>query len=263
MRKLLLILILTIIFISCNNKGAKTINVTEASEEIIKKEYPAMLSSMFDAHGGIDTWNDMQHLYFEIVGKDNNVKLNTALKSRMAIVNYGSYSVGFDGERAWTSDTTKIKTNSAKYRYDLMLFFYGMPFLMGDDGIKYSEVDPLVFDGVTYPGLMISYNSGVGETPNDQYIVYQDPRTKEMAWLAYAPTSRRNNFSYIKYSEWGITNGLKLPTGYTGFKAENGLPTEKRSETKFVNASFSKVAKDINIFAKPKGAFMETNTTIK
>ena len=28
--------------------------------------YPETISKIFDAHGGIDAWNSMEHLYFEI-----------------------------------------------------------------------------------------------------------------------------------------------------------------------------------------------------
>ncbi|MBL4888060.1 MAG: hypothetical protein JKZ03_06345 [Flavobacteriaceae bacterium] len=255
MKKKVLTLMALMVLISCKNKEADTTSTT--IEETVKKEYPALLSSIFEAHGGIDAWNSMQHLSYEIVKPEKNEIHNVALKSRQATIDYGSFKIGFDGQKPWISDSTKMPVARVKYQYDLMFFFYALPFLFGDDGIVYSEVAPLEFDGISYPGLMISYNTGVGASPNDQYIIYQDPNTKEMAWLAYTATfegtEKSTDFHYIKYSEWGVTNGLKLPTTLSWFKVVDGLPTEKQMDRSFINTGLLDTAKDASMFNKPEG----------
>ena len=66
--------------------------------------------------------------------------------------------------------------------------FLTMPFVLADDGINYQDVEPLVFEGKTYPGIQISYESGVGESSEDEYKVYYDPETNKMTWLGYTVT---------------------------------------------------------------------------
>ena len=53
-----------------------------------------------------------------------------------------------------------------------MFYFYAMPFILADDGIIYEDVAALKFEGKSYPGIKISYESGVGESPEDEYILY-------------------------------------------------------------------------------------------
>ena len=47
-----------------------------------------------------------------------------------------------------------------KFYYNLMFYFYAMPFILADDGIVYEDVKPLDIEGKSYPGIKISYESG-------------------------------------------------------------------------------------------------------
>jgi hypothetical protein len=137
-----------------------------------------------------------------------------------------------------------------------MFYFYAMPFVLGDDGITYTEVDALEFKDVSYPGTKISYGAGVGDAPNDEYILYRDPKTNQMAWLAYTVTYGKNEksdrFSYIKYDQWQEVNGLQLPSKIQWYKTENNQPTEMRNERSFIKPTATTTQLDAAIFEKPK-----------
>ena len=122
-----------------------------------------------------------------------------------------------------------------------MFYFYAMPFVLADDGIIYGDIDPLEFEGTTYPGISISYNEGVGSSSNDEYFIYYDPETYQMAWLGYTVTYFSKEVSeevkWIRYAEWEDFEGISLPTALTWYKYENFLPSEPRNRVEFVDVT--------------------------
>ena len=139
-----------------------------------------------------------------------------------------------------------------------MFYFYAMPFVLGDDGIIYSEAEPIEFEGVTYPGILISYNSGVGESPDDEYILYYNPETYQMEWLAYTVTFGKNekskDFRFIRYNDWQDLNGLQLPNSISWYTYENNTPKELRNTVEFVNVTLKNSKPNSDLFEMPEGA---------
>jgi len=81
------------------------------------------------------------------------------------------------------SDSTS--NGNPEFYYNVMFYFYAMPFVLADDGIIYGDIAPLEFEGTAYPGISISYKEGVGSSSKDEYFIYYNPETYQMAikWL--------------------------------------------------------------------------------
>jgi len=139
-----------------------------------------------------------------------------------------------------------------------MFYFYAMPFVLADDGIVYEDVEPLTFEGRAYPGIKISYEKGVGESPEDEYIIYYDAPTGKMTWLGYTVTYFTNEKSkewhFIRYTDWQDVNGLKLPKRMTWYETENNLPSTKRNDVNFTNVVLTSDSKGASSFVKPENA---------
>jgi len=192
--------------------------------------------------------------------KPNGDEITTTdLKNRKSLIEMPKHKIGYNGETVWltSKDTTAYKGNP-KFYYNLMFYFYAMPFVLADDGITYDEATPLVFEGQTYPGIKIGYEAGVGESPEDEYILYYNPETYKMEWLGYTVTffskEKSKEFHFIKYSNWQTVNGLLLPETLTWYKYENNLPTEKGNDLKFTDIQLSKEKMDASIFEVPEDA---------
>jgi len=263
MKYLFTIALAATLFISCNNETktqskAETLAPVAVEPETPAKTYPAAMTAIFDAHGGMKKWNDMNTMSYALPKEVEEIH-TIDLKTRKVRIETKDYALGFDGDKVWLKqeDSTSFNPSRARFYHNLMFYFYAMPFVLADDGITYEETKSLEMDGVTYPGTKISFGEGVGDAPDDNYIIYHHPETKEMAWLAYTVTYNSKEpserYSYIKYAEWENVNGVKLPSKLQWYKVEDGKPTEMRSERAFTKTSLSEAKADTALFSKPEG----------
>lgn len=229
MKKSFILLTLSIVLLGCNTSEKKE----EKQLEKTTKNYPDALGKIFEKHGGIEAWNKEKTLSYKLKEEEHI----TDLHSRKIIVKAENYALGFDGEEIWLKqqDSTAFTRNPAFY-YNLFFYFYAMPFVLADDGIIYEEVEPLVYEDVSYPGIKISYKANVGTSPDDNYFIYYNPETYQMEWLGYTVTFKSKKPSdkvkMIRYNDWEDVNGFLLPKSITWYKEdkESGIlnPIEKK-----------------------------------
>ncbi|MFK8057735.1 MAG: hypothetical protein AB8F78_16530, partial [Saprospiraceae bacterium] len=122
----------------------------------------------------------------------------------------------------------------------------------------YTKIDPIVFEGKSYPGYRISYGDGVGISPQDEYFIHYDAETFEMQWLGYTVTyfsgEKGTKTSWIRYNDWKNFNGVKLPSSLSWYKTEEGKITELRNTREFINVSVSEDAFPEATLQMPEGA---------
>ncbi|WP_299016679.1 DUF6503 family protein [uncultured Polaribacter sp.] len=253
MKKYAFIFLVAITILSCKNETKKDTDET-TKQEIVSENYPAELAKVFKAHGGIDVWKKAKVLSFN---KGEEVH-TTDLHTRDIVVNSPNFSLGYQNGKVWLDEEKEgtYKGNPAFY-YNLYFYFYAMPFVLADDGITYTKVEDLVFEGVNYPGYKISYASDKGTSPDDNYIIYYNPKSYKMEWLAYTVTfsSKKpsEKYSLIRYNSWESSTGLVLPKAITWYKKdEKGNPTEPaRPATEFTLPLLSNAKLADSFYAKP------------
>ena len=221
------------------------------------KSYPEVLQKIFTKHGGLDQWRKMKTLSYEIEKKEVNEKQTIQLHDRRERIEAENFITGFDGKDFWLeADTTTYKGNAVFY-HNLMFYFYAMPFVVADDGIIYSEVSPLIHEGKVYPGIKISYESGVGVSPKDEYYVHYNPETFQMEWLGYTVTyysdKKSDDLGWINYDDWETYNGLLLPKSMNWHKIQDGKLVPRRRRT-FLNVEISAEDKEADFYQKTEQA---------
>ena len=251
MKKLTTLLAIVIIAVACKTDPKQDVS---KSTETKKEKFPETLGNVFRKHGGIDNWRASRTLSFNKGEEAHTVDL----WSRKTVVNSPKYSMGFDGTNVWLSEKEPgAYRGDPSFYYNLFFYFYAMPFVLADDGIVYSEANPITFEGVSYPGIKISYEANVGTSPDDNYILYYNPTNFQMEWLAYTVTFRSkkpsDKFSLIRYGEWEVVDGLRLPKKIAWYKKdESGQPTEPaRDPMEFTLALVKKEALPDSFYAKP------------
>ncbi len=249
--KTLVVLVLCFTLAACNQSQKS--NSEELSEiaDTVEIEnnaaivtFPKYIGSLFEAHGGIARWKTMNNLSFELIKESGNEVHSTDLNSRKVKIEHAKWSIGYDAEQVWLNNKEEDAYNgNARFYHNLYFYFYAMPFIVADPGINYEQLaNPLEIDGKRYIGTKISYGDGIGDSPEDEYIVYRDIETGKMAWLAYTVTfmsgEKSDNFKFINYAEWQEINGLLLPKKLTWYNVEDGKPTTPRNDNNDYRGSF-------------------------
>lgn len=253
MKKIVILLVFSLIIVSCKKEAKKA---SKEKERITtqKENFPEDLGKVFTKHGGIDIWRKAKVLSFN---KGEEVH-TTDLQTRKTVINHPKYSLGFDGKEVWLDEEKNgdFKSTPAFY-YNLYFYFYAMPFVLADDGIIYEKVDGITFNGAKYLGIKISYKADVGSSPDDNYIIYYNPKTYQMEWLAYTVTFKSkkpsDRYNIIKYDKWENVNGLILPKEITWYKKDEiGNPTEPaRPTTEFTLPLLSQGKLADSFYKKP------------
>lgn len=246
MRKVLTALFVLAIIVGCKPEIKK-------EETKTKDHFPSELGKVFEKHGGLKKWQSNKTLSFNKGKETHTIDLQT----RKTIVNAPDYSLGFDGNDVWISkkDSSVFKSDP-KFYYNLYFYFYGMPFVLADNGILYEKIDDLTFEGKTYPGFKISYQSDIGTSPDDNYFIYYNSETYQMEWLGYTVTyfSKKptDKFNIIRYNDWTEVQGLLLPASITWYKKdEDGIPTEpKDSPVEFTLHLLSRESLGMSFYKK-------------
>ncbi|SRX55669.1 DUF6503 family protein [Aequorivita sp. CIP111184] len=232
---------------------------TSATNDAEKpKVYPAPLQAVFNAHGGLDHWKQMNNICFEMKGKNGYETHTVSLPDRRTKIESKDWSIGYDGKQVWLLKNDLGYEGNPVFYHNLMFYFYAMPFIIADPGTNYTAVEPTKLDGKMYNGFKISYDDGVGDSSKDEYILYFDPETNKMAWLAYTVTfkdqTKSDDWHYIKYNKWQDVNGLLLPEKLTWWNVENGKPHDEKMDIKFDKISATETILDASVFAKPSEA---------
>ncbi|MEZ4971485.1 MAG: DUF6503 family protein [Flavobacteriaceae bacterium] len=219
--------------------------------------YPEPLLKVFVAHGGLANWKKQRTLVF-----GQGEELHTIdLKTRMDRVDGPTYSLGFDGDRAWLLDDENTFKGDPVFYHNLKSYFFNMPFVLGDKGIVYGETEDLVYGGVHYPGIAVRFKSGIGTSYKDEYFLHYDPKTYKMAWLGYTVSygsgERSNSVNWIGYHDWTSVAGLMVPKTLTWYGSEGRTIKEPRKLMVFEAIGFGEQAKPLNFFTKPEnGVFV-------
>jgi len=205
----------------------------------------------------LDKWKSMRSMSYEMVKEEGNELQMIDLHQRTERIKASTFESGYDCKNYWVVADTSYKSNP-KFYTNLIFYFYAMPFVLADDGIKYTKSEPITFEGVEYPGYRISYNSGVGLSPEDEYFIHYDAKTNEMAWLGYTVTffsnKKSEKISWIRYNDWKEINGLKLPNSLSWYKTEEGKITELRNTREFAKITVSEKPFPADKLAMPEGA---------
>ena len=134
----------------------------------------------------------------------------------------GGKTIVFDGRTAWLAPAGA----SAKgVRFDALTWSYFLlaPFKLGDTGARYTPVGPRPWmEGETVPAAKLSFAQGVGDAPDDWYVVYADPETHVLRGLAYivtfggrSRTEAEQEPHAIVYSHYEEVDGAALATRWS------------------------------------------------
>jgi hypothetical protein len=248
----------SLLAVSCDTK--KSPYSSEQSLTTHIGQMPSSLQESLEAHGGIEEWVKYGTLSYTIASKGIPEKHLIDLNSRKVLITTDStFTMGFDGQDVWVSpNLAAYPGSSATFYHNLVFYFFSLPFVVADPGVNHNALPDITFDGVAYSRISITFGSDVGESPDDQYILWFRKSDNLLSMINYSVTyfdvANASKFNAMVYDEWQTVNGLKVPKKWTSYKWENDSLGDKRGATLITDVSFQAEAPDATLFEKPEAA---------
>ena len=165
----------------------------------------------------------------------------------------------FDGTTAWVSGAD---ASDPMHRFHLLTwsYFLAAPWKLADQGSTLGEERPRTLRDVPQPSAKLTFESGVGDSPEDYYVAYADPKTHALDALGYIVTYGKTTEAANEephaatYDAYTTVDGLQLPTELTfyNWNEKDGLVGEPIGRAMFSNLRFA--AAEASTFAKPADA---------
>ena len=261
--------LLSFVFIAaCSNDPRSSTSAPDpdqatAHQSDIREENPAGVDPLdrgIAAHGGLDRWRSYAALSFDIPREQGTVHHTIDLWSRKTLQTTPAYQLGFDGSDVWVAPGLDAYSGNARFANGLDFYFFAIPFVLADPGANREVLGQVTIDDKAYNAVKISYDAGVGDSPEDYYIVHFDPDTHRMSHLLYTATyfsgEPSENYNARVYSDWQDIDGLLLPGKITAYHwdSESRRLGEQRGETVFTNIELSTAPPESTLFQKPETA---------
>ena len=265
----IILISLGILTVSCQPEATtqEEAHLPVQEQHFVPANVPTSLERAWEAHGGLDPWHSYQTLEYDlevIRGEEEEGAMQHSvvdLKSRHERITYSEYEIGYDGTAFWyAADSILEEHPDPRFYINLQFYFFALPFVLADPGIAYEELGKRSFDGKDYDVVKIGYKEGIGEAPEDQYLLYLDPETHRLHLLLYSVTyfnsENATKYNAAIYEDWQEVDGLWVPKKMTSHQwdAENQQIGEVRYIKTFSNVTFSSEAPAEQLFHAPEGA---------
>ncbi len=215
------------------------------------------------AHGGLGVakGNLQARIRIEQGGKvalEGTMTIEPA-SGRTRIDLQGEGTLVFDGVDGWVSPPD-LKLPQARFHLRTWPYFLSAPWKLCDPGASMTPGPKRKLKGVEYDTGKVTFASGVGDTPDDWYVVYCDPKSHTLKALAYIVTygssveEAKAKPHVAVYEKCTIVDGLHIPSKLTfwNWNEEEGSTGESIGNASFDNIQF--VAATEDVIARPANA---------
>ena len=234
----------------------------------------AQLDESYKAHGGLDTFKGYGTLEYDqqmelrgIVNLSDNQLFD--LQSRKALITSDNYKVGFDGNEAWITPNVEALGIPPRFYALTPFYFFGLPFLFSDPGANLESLGTKELNGKEYDVVKVTYDAGIGDTPDDDYVAYIDKDTNQIEILhyivTYPPLMQGKTIDELErhaavYEEWQEVDGLIVPKKLSFYEwSDDKLGESAVGSMTFEDVSFKKEIPDPKVFLKPEGAIVDNS----
>ncbi len=223
----------------------------------VKKELDPEFKKVLEAHGDWEKWVNAKAMSYAMIHETNMTQEShfINLDSRKTRISSQYFEMGFDGEQTWISPNREAYAGkSIKFYHNLYFYFYSIPFVFTDPRVTVEKVADKSLNGQTYPTFEVSFDSNVGDSPEDQYYMLINPETNRLEYLLYTVTYYGNenpSFNALKYEDYRDNNGIFFPRILTGYEYQNDSTKAMRYNVSFGDLLLLPDEFEASIFEKP------------
>lgn len=206
--------------------------VDDAQERLRATEAGQRIEQAIEAHGGLARWYGNGPLAFRFNYRplDDGTPRDTyevasywSAQTRHRLAQDTTIQYGWDGQQAWAYPTDTLVPYNVRFWSLTPYYFVGIPFVLADEGINLTMMEPDTLAGSTYDLVKVTYEDGVGDAPDDYYVIYVGRDDKRVGAIRYI-------VSYPGYFPDGGHAPEKLMT-YEGEQTVDGVILPKRYRT--------------------------------
>ena len=222
----------------------------------------SLLHAGIEAHGGLAAWQRYGTLAYDLVRPDERETHLVDLRDRNVRVEAADFTIGAQGRDVWITPDTSAYDGNARFYSSLYFYFFAIPYVLADPGANAERLPARTLDGTTYDVVKVSYDAGVGDSPDDYYIAHFDQTTGQLGFILYTVTFGKDGpnerFGSLKYDAWQTVGGVEVPAQFTSYRwdAENETFGARRGTTRFENVRLDPARPDASAFAPPPGAIV-------
>lgn len=189
-------------------------------------ELPETARKMTEAHGGLEKWRALGAMTFTDSwsdGMESRVTIDVATRRGVLELTGTDARAAWDGEKAWSVNWTAAMP--PRFLIGLNWYFLNLPWLVHDPGVTVTDEGTATVgdDPREYLALRMTFAPGVGDTPEDYYVLYVDPETHRLHGCEYVVTYgallpegvEHTPPHDLLFEEFTDIDGLVLPVAYT------------------------------------------------
>ncbi len=121
----------------------------------------------------------------------------------------------YHGDRVFCSPEM---ANQKNVRFDAYTwsYFFLFPYKLNDEGTVWTDFPSKKLNDSLFLTQKLTFKSGTGDAPDDWYVVYVDPQTKQIEAAAYIVTANKTKEAAeedphaIQYKKYQAVNGVPL-----------------------------------------------------
>ncbi len=237
--------------------------VAESAAGLTPAEY---VREIEDAHQA-DRYDQQSAIQAEAVIDFGSMRLETTMiftpsTGMVRLTLADGTDIIFNGRTAWVSpDTAQVPGPPARFHVLTWPYFVAAAYKLNDPGTHLESVpDVPLQGGRSLPGVRVTFDPSVGDTPDDWYVAVKDPETDRLTALAYIVTFGKDKNeaeakpSIMLYDDFIEVDGVPFATTWTfhHWDAVEGITGEPKGSAMLSNIKF--VSADENTFAVPEDA---------
>ena len=232
---------------------------------LAKTPPPSGFAEMIEAAHGLAAWQAHKaiqaHITVELGGQpliEGTMMFNTSVGKSRIELDDGTIMV-FDGQDAWVSPSDS-PAEGARFHLLTWPYFLAAPMKLRDPGSHLTPLDPMTQGGAELPAAKLTFDAGVGDSPDDWYILYREPFTQHLVAMAYIITYGKGTEEAekephaITFEDYETIDGVTFSTRWQfwNWSPELGAHGEPIGHAQITDIQFVEPA--IQVFQKPTNA---------
>lgn len=222
--------------------------VGDAYRRLEASEGGRQLLETIGAHGGLAAWYAAGPLEFRFRYGPQQEEPGAMIDSVQQVDTWRGYAAhhlhadpdvrfGWSEQGAWqTASDEEIGTNPRFWALT-PYYFVGIPWVLADPGVEIGPPGEVSIEGERLITLRASFSEGVGDAPDDYYVVLIDPESEQVRGVRYVVSypgfyeeGAHSPEKVLFYEELRQTEGLMLARRFRSYVWTEGTPGDPAAQ---------------------------------